>query len=48
MLIHYDHQGNITEHELDYLKDDVERMCRYYKKQSMLEALKASRRPIEF
>lgn len=48
MLIHYDHQGNITEHELDYLKDDVERMCKYYKKQSMLEALKASRRPIEF
>lgn len=48
MLIHYDHQGNVTEHELDYLKDDVERMCKYYKKQSMLEALKASRRPIEF
>lgn len=48
MLIHYDHQGNVTEHELDYLKDDVERMCKYYKRQSMLEALKASRRPIEF
>ena len=48
MLIHYDHQGNVTEHELDYLKDDVERMCRYYKKQSMLEVLRASRRPIEF
>lgn len=48
MLIHYDHQGNVTEHELEYLKDDVERMCKFYKKQSMLEALKASRRPIEF
>lgn len=48
MLIHYDHKGNVSEHELDYLKDDVERMCKYYKKQSMLEALKASRRPIEF
>jgi ATP-dependent exoDNAse (exonuclease V) beta subunit len=48
MLIHYDHQGNVTEHELEYLKDDVERMCKFYKKQSMLETLKASRRPIEF
>lgn len=48
MLIHYDHQGNVTEHELDYLKDDVERMCKFYKKEAMLEALKASRRPIEF
>lgn len=48
MLIHYDHKGNVTEHELDYLKDDVERMCRFYKKQSMLEELKASRKPIEF
>lgn len=48
MLIHYDHQGNVTEHELDYLKDDVERMCKFYKKEAMLEALRASRRPIEF
>ena len=48
VLIHYDHKGNISEHELDYLKDDVERMCKFYKKQSLLEEAKASRRPIEF
>lgn len=48
MLIHYDHKGNVTEHELEYLKDDVERMCKFYKKQSILEELQASRRPIEF
>ena len=48
ILIHYDHQGNVTEHELDYLKDDVERMCRFYKKEAILEARKNSRRPIEF
>lgn len=48
LLIHYDHQGNVTEHELDYLKDDVERMCRFYKKEAILEARKNSRRPIEF
>lgn len=48
MLIHYDHQGNVSEHELDYLKDDVERMCKFYKKEAILEARKNSRRPIEF
>lgn len=48
MLIHYDHNGNVTEHELDYLKDDVERMCKFYKKEAILEALKNSRRPIKF
>lgn len=48
VLIHYDHKGNVSEHELDYLKDDVERMCKFYKKQSLLEEAKASRRPIEF
>lgn len=48
MLVHYDHQGNVTEHEVDYLKDAVERMCKFYKKQSMLQALKESRKPIEF
>lgn len=48
MLIHYDHNGNVTEHELEYLKDDVQRMCSFYKKQSALKALKDSRKPIEF
>jgi hypothetical protein len=48
MLIHYDHEGRVSEHELDYLKDDVERMCKFYKKQSRLEALKESRRPVKF
>lgn len=48
MLIHYDHKGNVTEHELEYLKDDVIRMCAFYKKQLKLQQLKDSRRPIEF
>ena len=48
LLIHYDHNGNVTEHELDYLKDDVERMCKHWKKQCILEEIKEKRKPIEF
>ena len=48
MLIHYDHDGNVTEHELDYLKDDVIRMCKWYKRQKLLKEKADSRKPIEF
>lgn len=48
MLIHYDHKGNVTEHDVDYLKEDVIRMCSFYKKQCVLQDLKESRKPIEF
>lgn len=48
MLIHYDHQGHVTEHELDYLKTDVERMCQYYKRQMLLEESREKRKPIIF
>lgn len=48
VLIHYDHSGNVSEHELDYLRDDVERMCKSYRKQCALDEIKERRRPIEF
>lgn len=48
LLIHYDHNGNVTEHEIEYLKEDVERMCKFWKKQCLLEEIKEKRRPIEF
>ena len=48
VLIHFDHKGNVTEHEVNYLRDDVIRMCKFYKKQARLEQLKESRKPIEF
>lgn len=48
MLIHYDHQGNVTEHILDYLKPEVERMLRDYKRQSAIDAAKEKRKPIIF
>jgi len=47
-LIHIDHDGNVTEHEVPYLKKDVERMCKDYKKQIILEGRKNARKPIEF
>ena len=48
MLIHYDHDGNVTEIPVDYLKDDVIRMCKWYKKQLLTEETKNKRKPIEF
>ena len=33
MLIHYDHDGNCTNYECQYLKNDVEKMLSFYKKQ---------------
>lgn len=47
-IIHYDHQGNVTEHVLPYLKDEVERMLKDYKKSIILDKRKNARKPIEF
>lgn len=47
-LIHYDHEGNVTEHELDYNKNAVERMLKYWKSRRIIEQKKALRKPIEF
>lgn len=33
IMIHFDHNENQTVYHLDYLKDDVERMLRFYKKE---------------
>ena len=47
-LIHYDHNNKKTEYELEYLKDDVIRMCAWHKKQQKLQNLQNKRKPIEF
>ena len=47
-IIHFDHQGGQNEYVLEYLKDDVERMCRDYKKKLILEERAQNRKPIEF
>lgn len=48
MLIHYDHNGNCTTYECDYLKSDVEKMLSYYKKELKHEKFKESRKKIKF
>lgn len=48
MLIHYDHDGNVTTHECEYLKDDVERMLAYYKRQIEHEEFNTRRKKIIF
>ena len=47
-LIHYDHNNVKTEHDLNYLKDEVIRMCSWHKKQQKLQQLQNNRKPIEF
>jgi len=48
ILIHFDHNGGETEYEVEYLKDEVERMCRDYKRKIILEENARNRKPIEF
>ena len=48
MLIHYDHSGGETNYECEYLKNDVEKMLAFYKKQIEHEEFKKSRTKIEF
>lgn len=48
ILNHYDHQGNNTLYHCDYLKDDVERMLKHYKKELILEKQRNKRKRIEY
>ena len=41
-------QGNVTEHEVDYMKDHVERMLKDYKKSVITEQRKFRNQRIEF
>ena len=48
ILIHYDHSGNVTQYHLDYLKDEVERMLAFHKKQTIKDKQKEKRQRIEY
>lgn len=48
ILNHYDHDGNNTVYHCDYLKNEVERMLAYYKKQIILENQRKKRQRIEY
>ena len=48
ILNHYDHKGNNTLYHCDYLKDEVERMLVWYKKELIKKQQQARRKPIEY
>lgn len=48
VLIHFDHNDNMTVYHLPYLKDEVIRMLAFYKKESILEENKKKRQRIEY
>lgn len=48
ILNHYDHEGNNNLYHCQYLKDDVEKMLKYHKKQLILEKQKAKYARIEY
>ena len=48
ILNHYDHNGNNTLYHCEYLKDEVERMLKFYKKQVILGKQKEKRKRIEY
>lgn len=48
ILNHYDHAGNNTLYHCEYLKDEVERMLYFYKKELISERQKAKRKGIEY
>lgn len=48
MLIYFDHNGNVSTHEVEYLKNDVERMLAQYRKELIQEERVAKRKRIEF
>ena len=47
-IIHYPHEGGVKEYEINYLKNEVERMLKDYKKSIILDKRKNARKPIEF
>lgn len=48
ILNHYDHNGNNTLYHCEYLKNEVEKMLYFYKKQVILEKQKEKRKRIEY
>lgn len=48
VIIHIDHDNNITEYEVEYLKEDVARMLLHYRKQQKIKSELAKDKPIVF
>lgn len=47
-IVHFDHNGNETEYECDYLKDDVARMLLHYRKEQKIKTELEKDKPIIF
>lgn len=37
LIVHFDHDGNETEYQCDYLKDDVARMLLHYRRNQKIQ-----------
>ena len=48
VMIHFDHNDNMTVYHLPYLKEEVIKMLSYYKKESQLEESRKKRKRIEY
>jgi len=48
ILDHFDHDGKETLYHCEYLKNDVERMLKHYKKELLLQQKRNKRKPIEY
>ena len=48
VMIHFDHDDNMTVYHLPYLKDEVVKMLSFYKKESILAENKRKRQRIEY
>ena len=48
MLIHIDHDNNVTNYECNYLKEEVERMLKFYKRQVMHEEFNNSMKKVSW
>ena len=48
VLVHFDHNDNMTVYHMPYLKDEVIKMLLYYKKESVLAENRKKRQKIEY
>lgn len=48
VMVHFDHDDNMTVYHLPYLKDEVIKMLAYYKKEASLKSSREKRKPIEY
>lgn len=48
VMIHFDHNDNMTVYHLPYLKAEVIKMLNHFKKESSLKASREKRKPIEY